>query len=84
LGDKKRPLALGALQALLARVEFVPVLFSVRPMSPDPDDDLVVDCAFNARAAIVTRNAKDFRGFEAALGIVVLSPEEFCDHLRRT
>ena len=82
LGVAKRNVALPALQALLARAEFVPIFYSVRPMSPDPDDDFVIDCAFNAGAAIVTHNVKDFRGLEAALGIEVLGPAEFTARLR--
>lgn len=81
LGPGKRRLAMPALQALLARAEFVPILYSVRPMSPDPDDDFVIDCAFNAGAQIVTHNLKDFRGAEEALGIGVVSPTEFIARL---
>lgn len=84
LGEKRQREALAALQALLSRAEFVPILTSVRPMSPDPDDDFVIDCAFNAGAPIVTRNVRDFRDAEALLRIVVLTPEAFLDLLRST
>ncbi len=79
LGDNKRALALPALQALLNRVEFVAILTQVRPMSPDPDDDLVIECAYNGHADIVTRNRKDLAPAEEALGIRVLSPEQFLE-----
>lgn len=35
-----------------------------RPISPDPDDDFVIECAVNAGAIIVTYNTKDFRSAE--------------------
>lgn len=82
LGDRKRPHALGALQALLVRAEFTLITFTVRPASPDPDDDFVVDCAFNASAPVVTRNLKDFRGLSESIGVTALSPEEFVSRLR--
>ena len=82
LGAAKRDTALRALQALLSRAEFVAVVFSVRPMSPDPDDDFVIDCAFNGDASIVTNNTKDFVGVEEALKVEVLKPDQFLHRLR--
>jgi putative PIN family toxin of toxin-antitoxin system len=84
LGARKRRLAVGALSALLDRVEFIPVVYRVRPMSPDPDDDFVIECAFNANASIVTRNVKDFRIAQSALEIAVLKPREFLVRLEET
>lgn len=49
-----------ALQALLNRAEYVPIHFQLRPASPDPGDDFVVECAFNAKALLVTKNTRDF------------------------
>jgi len=79
LGEPKRAHALPALQALLNRVEFIAILTRVRPMSPDPDDDLVIECAYNGHADIVTRNTKDLGLAEAALGVRVLTPEQFLE-----
>lgn len=76
-GLVKRRAALSALQALLCRADFVPISFSVRPMSPDSDDDFIIDCAFNGSAAIVTSNLKDFRGVHGGLRITVFSPADF-------
>ena len=84
LGTRKRRLAVGALSALLNRVEFIPIVYRVRPMSPDPDDDFVIECAFNANASIVTRNVKDFRIAQSALEIAVLKPSEFLVRLEET
>lgn len=75
--QRRRRSILAALQALLARVEFVPVHFLTRPLSPGADDDLVIECAFNARAVIVTSNLRDLRVAEKVLQIPVLTPETF-------
>ena len=65
-----------ALQALLDRTEFVPITFSFRPQSPDPDDDLVIDCAVNAAAPIVASNVRHFRGAAERLGFDLMTPAE--------
>ena len=75
--EAKHELVLAALQALLSRAEYVPILSRVRPLSPDPDDDFVIECAFNASASVVTRNLRDFRVAETALGMVILNPDAF-------
>ena len=49
----------------------------------DPDDDFVLECAFNGRAVVVTRNRKDLKVGEEVLGLQVLSPEQFMEQLRR-
>lgn len=77
IGDKRRPMLLQALQALLTRAEFVPIYFTYRPSSPDPGDDHVIDCVMNARASLVTLNRKDFEESSRRLGFSLLSPEEF-------
>ncbi len=48
--------------------EFVKVWFSWRPVSPDPGDDHVIDCAMNARAIVVTSNVRDFKEAVRTLG----------------
>jgi predicted nucleic acid-binding protein len=73
-----RWLALKAtLGRMLAQAEFVPIYFSWRPSSPDPGDDLVIDCAMNAGAPVVTTNVRDFRLAQQYLGLPVLTPVEF-------
>jgi len=76
-GDAKRPIVRRALQALLDRVEWIPILSRIRPFSPDPDDDFIVECGIAADASIVTRNLRDLKVAEEALRIPVLTPEEF-------
>jgi predicted nucleic acid-binding protein len=66
---------------LLAQARFVPVYFSWRPMSPDPSDDHVIDCAMNAGVPVVTANGQDFRLAQQTLGLVVLTPLNFVTRL---
>lgn len=62
---------------LLSIAENTSIYFSWRPTSPDPGDDLAIDCAMNAGAIIVTSNIKDFRGARESLGLQVMTPVEF-------
>lgn len=48
-----------------------------RPISPDPSDDFLVDCAMNAKAWVVTYNVRDFALARLELGLIILSPREF-------
>jgi predicted nucleic acid-binding protein len=53
------------------------IYFRWRPFLPDPNDDLVFECALASGAThIITHNGKDFRGAEA-LGISIVTPGEF-------
>jgi len=83
LGPAKRQHAVGALQALFKRAEWVAIYRRLRPLSGDPDDDFVLECAFNGRAVVVTRNRKDLKVGEEVLGLHVWSPERFLEELRR-
>ncbi len=71
------------LGSMLAQAEPVLLYFTWRPVSPDPGDDLVIDCAMNARAPVVTRNVQDFRRARQTLGLSVLTPVEFLKALDR-
>jgi len=82
LAQRRRETASMALQALLARCEYVPIYFSYRPASPDPGDDLVVDCVVNSGALLVTSNIRDFLGASRQLGFPVLRPESFLPLIR--
>ena len=66
---------------LLAQSEWVTIYYTWRPASPDPGDDLMIDCAMNAGALIVTNNSKDFRTAAQMLGVVVMSAPEFIKRL---
>lgn len=61
---------------LLNLSQFVAIHYSWRPTSPDAGDDLVVDCAMNAGAIVVTSNLRDFRSAETSLGLQVMTPVE--------
>ncbi len=66
-----------ALGTLLRTATPVVPHFLWRPISPDPGDDFVIDCAMNAKAWIVTYNVRDFTLARLELGLVVLAPKEF-------
>ena len=69
------------LGTLLARTKFVTIYYSWRPISPDPGDEHVIDCAMNAGAVVVTSNVRDFRTAEESLGLRVATPAEMVIHL---
>ncbi len=52
--------------------------FLWRPFLNDPEDDMVLETAFNASAdCIVTHNTKDFKKIEKHFAIDVFTPKEF-------
>lgn len=62
------------MNALAALCEPVDISFTVRPMLPDADDEMVLETALNGLAdAIVTHNVRDFKP-ALALGIEVVKP----------
>jgi len=70
-------------EAVEAFAEPVKVITKVRPLSPDPSDDMVLDVAINGRAdALVTSNTKHFAGAGKRFGIPVLSPAELLEKTR--
>ena len=64
------------LGALLAQVHHTTIHYSWRPISPDPADEHVIDCAMNAGAIVVTSNVRDFQTAKASLGLPVMAPLE--------
>lgn len=64
------------LKALINKTKFTPIYYSWRPTSPDPGDDLVIDCGMNAAAIVVTLNIKDFRRAQESLGLQIMTPTE--------
>ncbi|WP_072016218.1 putative toxin-antitoxin system toxin component, PIN family [Leptolyngbya sp. KIOST-1] len=62
---------------LLSIAQYTNIYFSWRPTSPDRGDDLVIDCAMNAGAIVVTSNIRDFQSARQSLGLRVLTPVQF-------
>jgi putative PIN family toxin of toxin-antitoxin system len=62
---------------LLNIAQYTNIYFSWRPTSPDAGDDLVIDCAMNAGAIVVTSNIRDFRSARDSLGLQIITPVEF-------
>lgn len=62
---------------LLSMAQYTNIYFSWRPTSPDAGDDLVIDCAMNAGAIVVTSNIRDFWSAKESLGLKVLTPVQF-------
>ena len=54
----------------------VVIHYSWRPVSPDPGDEHVIDCAMNAGATVITSNVRDFERAKDALGLHVMTPAE--------
>lgn len=65
------------------QAESVSVEIRHRPLSPDPNDDMVLDIAVNGNAdAIITMNKKHFDKAARRFGIVVLTPAELLERIR--
>jgi putative PIN family toxin of toxin-antitoxin system len=62
------------LEILLKKTQFVKIYYSWRPISPDPCDDHVIDCAMNAAAMVITSNIRDFKKATTFLGLQVVTP----------
>ena len=74
----------GALQALLTRAEFVAIAFTYRPQSPDPGDDMVIDCVMNGGAGLLTSNIRDFRQAALELSFPLWTPHDFVSALKES
>jgi putative PIN family toxin of toxin-antitoxin system len=71
------------IEAMEAFAEPVEVVTKIRPLSPDPSDEMILDLAINGRAeALVTSNTKHFAGAGKRFGIPVLSPLELLEKMR--
>ncbi len=79
-----RDQAMVVLDALTAAMAEAPIWWRLRPMSPDPGDDLVIEGAFNAGAdVVVTANERDLADPCSLLGIRTLTPHVILSELRR-
>jgi putative PIN family toxin of toxin-antitoxin system len=72
------------IEILESLAEPVSVIHKSRPLSPDPDDDMVLDVAINGDAdAIVTQNSRHFNAAASRFAIRVLTPNELIAQIRK-
>ena len=72
------------IEALEAFAQPVEVVMKYRPLSSDPNDDMILDLAINGRAeALVTGNTKHFTAAGRQFGVLVLSPAELLKKMRK-
>ncbi|MTJ11083.1 PIN domain-containing protein [Anabaena sp. UHCC 0187] len=64
------------LGTLLSYAHFTTIYYTWRPSSPDAGDDLVIDCAMNAGATVITSNIRDFQNAKQSLGLPVMTPTQ--------
>jgi len=84
VSGKSREQIADILQLLEAQAEAVRVYFTPRPLSPDPNDDMVLDVAINGQAdAIVTFNTKHFESAAAQYNIAVVRPAELLTRIHK-
>ncbi len=73
------------LDELVAKSVHVRIYTPWRPLSSDPDDDMVIECAVNGRAeAIITFNTRDLQPAHTQFGIPVFTPAQFLARFGRT
>ena len=64
--------------------EGVRIIRKIRPLSSDPNDDMVLDLAINGKAdVIVTANVRHFRAAAKSFAILVATPAQFLNILRK-
>ncbi len=74
---------LSLVEGIESIAEPIVVIQKPRPLSPDPNDDMILDVAINGQAdAIVTQNTKHFAVAARRYGIRVLTPAELLSSLR--
>jgi predicted nucleic acid-binding protein len=84
VSGKSRAETASILDALEAIAEPVFVAFQYRPLSPDANDDMVLDVAINGNAdVIVTNNTKHFREAAERFHLEVLTPAELLSKVRK-
>lgn len=72
------------IEAVEAFAEPVRIAYSLRPLSNDPNDDMVLDLAIYGRAdALVTNNTKHFAEAAGRYGIAVLTPAALLVEMRK-
>ncbi len=76
--EMSQPEIVGLIEVLESASEIVEIFTKIRPLSPDQNDDMILDLAINGRAdAVITNNTKHFFAAGKRFGVAVLSPSEF-------
>ena len=71
-----RAVAKRFLDTVALNVIEIEVHFRWRPQLSDPGDEMVLEAAINAKAAVVTHNTRDFGPAPARFGLDLLTPAE--------
>jgi predicted nucleic acid-binding protein len=80
---KSRAETTAMLDALESIAEPVFIAFQYRPMSPDANDDMVLDVAINGAAdVIVTNNIRHFREASVRFQLKLMTPVELLSKFR--
>jgi putative PIN family toxin of toxin-antitoxin system len=80
---KSREQIVDILNLLEAQAEAVRVYFRPRPLSTDPNDDMVLDVAINGNAdAVVTFNTRHFQSAAEQYNVDVVNPAELLARIR--
>lgn len=65
------------MQSYLEKATWVPVLRELHGVCRDPKDDIILECASNAKAEIIVTGDKDLLVLKEYRGIRILSPREY-------
>lgn len=72
------------LAELAALIEPVDVHFQWRPQTRDPNDEMVLEAAINGQAdAVVTYNVSDFAEAQERFGVLVMTPSDLMNRVKR-
>jgi len=72
------------LSELAALIEPVDVHFQWRPQTRDPNDEMVLEAAINGQAdAVVTYNVSDFAEAQERFGVLVMTPSDLMNRVKR-
>jgi putative PIN family toxin of toxin-antitoxin system len=75
---------LALIEGIEGVAESILVVRKPRPLSPHPNDDMILDVAINGRAnALVTQNTKHFAAAALRYGINVFTPAELLGTLKK-
>lgn len=74
----------GLIRRLERVAEAVEVTVQIRPLSTDPNDDMILDLAISGKAdGVVTNNLKHFKEAGRRFGFDVVTPKELLDWMRK-